>query len=401
MKLPRSRSRRLVGAAVALSLAAVPAVLLTSPAHAASYCWTSAPDLNNSDVGDVTASPYYKAGKPNSINQTWRTSQNNILNAIDGEGCDHVLVAGDLVEGHWGLDTAKTGTFGPVDTWEHKRQAVRLAGELYYGQWRHRFASRGLKVHPALGDHEIGDNPWRGDGYPRFKRSNLSTFKNVFADTLIAPNGYTRRPAGPASRTAYARWLNPYTFLITVDVFQRTETDVIAKLDSQQLAWVEAQLRYARSKGAKWVIAQGHTPIVGPVRTVGSSGLMYQGGRDSALWRLFVKYKLDLYLAGEVHDVTLKRKDGITQLSHGGLFGWGGTNYLLAKTNPDGSRLSLTSMRFHSKKLDEQLMWQTDTSKRPFANILYDPEPYKAGGATLTADNQISGRWGNMTEYNP
>ncbi|MGH3736475.1 MAG: metallophosphoesterase family protein [Micromonosporaceae bacterium] len=399
MKITRSRTRGWIGAALVCSLTAVSAVLLTNPAHAASYCWTSTPDFNNSDVGDVSVSPYYKAGSPNSINDTWRTSQNRILNAIASEGCDHALVAGDLVEGHWGLDTAKTGTFGPTDTWEHKRQAVRRAGELYYGQWRHRFTSRNLMVHPAVGDHEIGDNPWDGGGYASFKRNNISTFKNVFADTLIAPNKYTRHPAGPASRTAYARWLNPYTFLITIDVFQRTDTDVIAKLDSQQLAWVENQLQYARSKGAKWVIAQGHTPIVGPVKKVGSSGLMYRGGRDSALWKLFVKYKLDLYLAGEVHDVTLKRMDKITQISHGGLFGWHGTNYLVARTNADGSRLSLTSKRFHSRKLDNTLMWQTDTSKQPFAKILYDAKPYDAGGATLTADNQISGRWGNMTPY--
>lgn len=399
----RSRARWLGALAAALGLAGTAAISGAGPADAARYCWTSSPDFNNSDVGDVTKSAFYRPGQPNSWGPAWQTSQGRILGALKAEGCRNVLVAGDLVEGHWGIDTAGTGTFGPVDTVDNQRKAVTRAGQLYYGQWRARFTSRDLTVHPAVGDHEIGDNPWKGSTYADFKRNNISVFKNVFAERLITPNGYTRRPSGPAAKTAYARWLNPHTYLITLDVFQKTSTDVIAKVDARQLAWVESQLKFARSEGAKWIIAQGHTPIVGPVRvdTPNSHHLMYVGGRSSALWKLFIKNKLDIYLAGEVHAVTLKRMDGITQVSHGGMFGWGQTNYLLAETNSDSTRLYLTSKKFRHTKPNTDAMWQTDVRKKPWANIIYDEKPYVAGKATLTHDNRIFDRTGNLTEYHP
>ena len=58
-----------------------------------------------------------------------------------------VMVAGDLVMGRWGPTKAD------IDQWAAK----------VYPAWMQRFADHELRVYAALGDHEIGDNPWRGD----------------------------------------------------------------------------------------------------------------------------------------------------------------------------------------------------------------------------------------------
>ena len=73
----------------------------------------------------------------------------------------------------------------------------------------------------------------------------------------------------------------------------------------------------AQSDGVQWTIVQGHVPILEPVRSRGSSDLRYPGGTSSALWKMFEKYGVDLYLAGEVHDTTASTSDGIVQLAHG------------------------------------------------------------------------------------
>jgi 3',5'-cyclic AMP phosphodiesterase CpdA len=125
----------------------------------------SIPDFVNADVGDVRGIRRpgdlgWDLGDPNSINDHYRNTLNVVLNQVASENPDAVLVAGDEVMGHWGEDTSHTGIFGPVNTYQHQKQVLRNAGRFYYGQWKDRFAQRGIKVYPAVGDHDIGDNPW-------------------------------------------------------------------------------------------------------------------------------------------------------------------------------------------------------------------------------------------------
>ena len=122
------------------------------------------------------------------------------------------------------------------------------------------------------------------------------------------------------------------------------------RVDAAQMRWLRNVLAKAKRDGVKWIIAQGHTPILWPVRTRGSSGLHYGGGAKSELWQVFKKYGVDLYLAGEVHDVTAEEQDGITQITHGGAFQYGLTNYLVLDITddlrlPDAARLRLRALR--------------------------------------------------------
>jgi hypothetical protein len=139
------------------------------------YKFVSMPDYWNADVGDVSGSPFYSAGMPNSINASYQATDDYILSTARAEGATDMLVAGDFVEGHWGIDTDKTGVFGPVTTTAQKRAAVKLAGDTYYPQVMDRFTRNGFTLYPALGDHEIGDNDWNVSkgGMEAFKYNNL------------------------------------------------------------------------------------------------------------------------------------------------------------------------------------------------------------------------------------
>ena len=90
---------------------------------------------------------------------------------------------------------------------------------------------------------------------------------------------------------------------------------------------------------------QGHTPIVGPVRSRGSSRLRYEGGPRSALWKVFRRHGVDVYLSGEAHDVTAIARDGILQLTHGGAFQFGLTNYALLDFYADRLEVTLNDYR--------------------------------------------------------
>ena len=89
-----------------------------------SYSFLSSPDFLNADIADVRSSPLYRHGSPNSITPSLRKSLDTILDHLASEQVPDIFVAGDLVEGHWGVDTENTGTFGPVRT-----RAERQAGD--------------------------------------------------------------------------------------------------------------------------------------------------------------------------------------------------------------------------------------------------------------------------------
>ena len=66
------------------------------------------------------------------------------------------------------------------------------------------------------------------------------------------------------------------------------------------------------------------------------------GGADSQLWQLMKKRDIDLYLCGEVHDITAKEQDGIEHLAHGALFGYNNkVNYLVMTVTPQRIHLEL------------------------------------------------------------
>ncbi len=86
-------------------------------------------------------------------------------------------------------------------------------------------------------------------------------------------------------------------------------------------------------------------PVLEPVRARGSSELHYPGGARSGLWRIFERYGVDVYLCGEVHDVTATSTDGIVQLAHGGAFQFGLTTYALLDVHDDRIDVTLRRLR--------------------------------------------------------
>ena len=369
------------------------------------YSFLSSPDFLNNDVADVRGAPGYRAGAPNSYNALYARSLDTVLNTFQGEGVRDLLVAGDLVEGHWWVDTAQTGTFGQLDTFAHRKQVVRNAADTYYGAWNGMVRGHGLRPFPALGDHDIGDNPWhRFKTVFRQKHATVPTYKKAFGEhftrTASGRPVYRDHPSGPARDTAYAYRLHREVQLVTVDVFERTRTNVAVRLDRQQLAWLERVLRKARADGVDWIIVQGHTPVVGPVRVSdNSSGLMYEGGRRSAFWQLLKKYDVNAYLAGEVHAITSSMDGGVAQVVHGGTFVSGNTSYIRVDVTPQ--RLRIVARQFQANSINRTQLWGMDERRGGPELLLYRAHPRVVGTMDITRDHRMVNRTGQLTKYRP
>ncbi len=377
------------------------------PADEPDYTFVSMPDFLNADVADLSLSPAasWRDGDPNSSAPGYEDQIGVVLDEVARAGATDVLVAGDLVEGRWGSDTEATGIFGPVDTFRAQKAAVRLAAATYYPVWRERFDVRGLTTYTALGDHEIGDNPWnatRGKPYPAFRHRANRLFKHQWAHYLNGDGERFRRhpSAGPARRTAYATFLHPEVLLVTVDVFERTEDDVVIDVDPAQLDWLRHTLARAQNRGVDWVLVQGHVPVLRPVRTSRSSvpPLRFEGGRESDFWRTLAEYDVDLYLNGEVHATTAKRARGVTQVSHGGLFYPGDFSYLVGRVS--GDRLDLETRAFEAATATGPLLWQTHRRTVP-SLVRYPTESYQSGAMGLTRDGTVLYRTGLLAPYRP
>lgn len=368
-------------------------------------------DFLNNDVGDTRRSPLHRPGDPVSTNARFERSLSTVLDSFAGEfaagtSTRYVAVAGDLVQGHWGMDTAGTGIFGPVDTDAHRLQAVRRAGRLYYTQWMERFAAHGLVPLPGIGDHELGDNPWadaspRRAAYVRFKQRTVPFWKRTFSDftqrradgTFVHPD----RPPGASRNTAYATRLAPEVQFVSLDPFVQTSRDVITKVDSAQLAWLEGVLQDARADGVSWIIVQLHPFIAGPVRARGSSNLHYKGGTGSRLWRLMDQYGVDLVSAGEVHAVTATqpKAGGPVQIANGGVFAPGWTSYLDLEFV--GDTLSITAKAFDVSVDRRRRLWQTD-QQRSAATPTYGAA-HVTGTLVMTTDGLVLERTGDLGVY--
>jgi 3',5'-cyclic AMP phosphodiesterase CpdA len=314
-----------------------------------SWTFVSFPDFLNADIGDVSA----LTTAVNSTNPAHEAAIAAVLDAMAAEQPDFVLVAGDLVNGHWYSDASGVQVFGPVGTLAEKTAAVTTAANVYYPQWKKRFSDRGLKVYAALGDHDVGDNNWPAGT----DRSQLvPTYKQQWAKQFtLDGNGnplFAIRPMGtPFENTAYAvRHKN--VLIVTVDVFR--QDDPMVTIDSKtgsvrndvvgdQLAWLDSVLMSAATDPQiDHVIVQGHVPVLLPVRLLNSSGLTMPGAGDSEFWQTLSRNKVDLYFAGEVHDMSTQNYAGVEQVVHGGIMGYAPhVSYLVGHVYPDRVELEL------------------------------------------------------------
>lgn len=369
---PWTKTAVIVGLVCAASAAVALSSPLSSPESSVAtevpplpvYTFVSAPDLFNGDLGDVRGLPGWEPGDPNSWNASYAQAVDKAMGEMAAYHPDAVLVAGDLVQGHWGRDVASTGIFGPVATHVQRIAALRRAGNLYYGQWRSFWADHGIgrsTLYPTIGDHEIGDNFWRS---PQ-KYNLVPTARDSFVDNLLTKaNGARRFLNHPDANsqwddTAYARYLTPKLLLVSLDVFSRRDGRVAVTVEFGQLKWLRQVLSAAPPDAT--IIVQGHTPVLLPVRTRGSSELSVQGGANSSLWQTLRHYDVDFYFNGEVHDYTLTQRGNgePIQFSQGGLLAWGATNYIVGNVYADG-RVEIDARELPATLVDKSsYLWQT------------------------------------------
>ena len=365
--------------------------------------FASVPDLFNSDIGDVRGAPGWDRGEPNSINDSYRAAAAKVLNSIARTDPDVVLVAGDLVEGRWHKDVDGTRTFGTVATHEQRVRTVHAAGRTYYSQWKKRFAARGMQVHAAVGDHEVGDNPWPV-GWPKTRL--VGAYKDAWARrfTRTRDGGYryAMRPKGTRFEdTAYAFRRGPVLF-VTVDVFStRADGTMHMEVVRGQLDWLDRVLgKAADDPTIRYLIVQGHVPVLTPVRTHRSSGLSLERGAQSAFWNTLRRHRVDLYLCGEVHHVTASNAAGIEQVAHGGIIGYGNhISYLVGRVYRDHLDLTIRRAGVTSSSDPDVRLWQT-SGHRPRAKVAVGSFS-SVGRLTITAAGAEEDRSGVLRLYQP
>ncbi|MDG2384528.1 MAG: metallophosphoesterase family protein [Pirellulaceae bacterium] len=333
-----------LGIAVAFSCVLIGSRIDAMPPAAQSTSlqpWTfiSLPDFLNFDI------EYPQAG--------WEDALGFIMNSMKKEQPAFVMVAGDLVMGHWGTEKEE------IDSWANR----------YYPAWLQRFKDHGLQVYTAIGDHEIGDNPWRGA-----KAKAIPFYKNAFRRHLNMPLNGPKHLLG----TAFY-WIHHKVLFVSVDVFETgisNQGQVAAGVTGQQLQWLDQLLNTHRSQ-VDHIVVMGHTPVLRPVRKFSSSGMLTVEGRESPFWQTMARHNVDLFLCGEVHAVTCTQKDGIQQVAHGGLIGrTTKPNYMVVTVHPN--RLELTLKEIDLVNGTGRL-WQQDKRNGPWGTITISNDRKQTG----------------------
>ena len=306
----------------------------------------------------------------------WEDALTYVLQAVKAEGPDFVLVAGDLLMGRW---------------WSEEK--IEKYAARYYTDWIERMDAHGLRYYTAIGDHEVGDNPW-----PPERAALVPSFKRAFRDYLKMPLN------GPEHMKGTAFYLvHNNTLIVAVDVFEKGKSlqgqgDIAARVSGAQLAWLRDVLE--SHHGVDHIIVMGHTPILGPVRKQSSSGLMLERGRESAMWQTLAEYDVDLYLCGEVHAITCIEKDGVQQIAHGGLFGYNPkVNYLVGQVWPDRVELELKELDI---VCEGERLWQ-EGRNRPFETVRITEETrtrgYLSVGHLTLMKSSEARQWLGRTGY--
>ncbi|NND05493.1 MAG: hypothetical protein HKN87_03855 [Saprospiraceae bacterium] len=306
----------------------------------------------------------------------WEDALSFILQSVKAEKPDFLTVSGDLVMGHW-----------DDPSWENQDTIAKYA-DRYYSAWKQRMTDHELTYYTSIGDHELGDNPWKDSS----KITAIPLYRKAFSHHLQMPQNGPEHLQG----TAFW-WRQKQVLFISVDVFEQGTSDqgaIKAGVTGQQLAWFEAVVK--KNQDVNHIIVLGHTPILGPVRKWSSSGLMIEEGRDSDFWQMMIKSNVDLYLCGEVHAITCTERDGIMQIAHGGLIGYNTrTNYLVVHVSPNELTLELKEIEMspHGEHL-----WQTKNN-RPLQNVSISQNSksqgfYTVGMAILDKGNTWKNRKG-------
>ncbi|MGE4490404.1 MAG: metallophosphoesterase, partial [Kiritimatiellales bacterium] len=237
-------------------------------------------------------------------------------------GGDLMMLPGDSNTGHWD-ETKFIQNFMPGATPE---QSVLKAGNLCYSGMIKAFHDGGYsRLLMAVGDHEMGDNPWPSGSVvsrcqPQFKEAFAKAW-NTDPDggdfIYSAPIGKApSRPLGTLYEGTSFAYRYKNVLFITVDVFHQEspskvigeEGTVTGAVTGEHLAWLDQILSEVRKDPSVChIFVQGHLPVIYPVRKVSSSGMLMDHGTESDFWNVLRKYQVDIYFAGEVHDNTVTK----------------------------------------------------------------------------------------------
>lgn len=250
-------------------------------------------------------------------------------------GGELIVMPGDCNGGHWYRQKyLKKFKAHPDYANYNTAQVILEASRLCYeGLWDivHKGGYENFLM--AIGDHELGDNPWKKGSDVV---DHISNFRQGFANTFtLNKNGESRftknignaspRPLG----TIYEHTSNAVQYknvlFVTLDMFRFDAKDknlgdqgvINGDIAGKHLEWFESVLSDAQNiPSINHIVVQSHLPIIYPVRKYASSGMMVDKKESEKILNVLRKYKVDLYLAGEVHmnTVTKDSKSDLIQL---------------------------------------------------------------------------------------
>ena len=297
------------------------------------------------------------------------------LTAVKKEKPNFVLVDGDMVGGHW---------------WDSP-ECVESNGMMYYGAWKRRLEKHGLTYYTAIGDHELGDDPW-----PKSKRDLIPHFEAVYKQNFDMPQN------GPDHKKGLAYFVRKGDLLVvTVETFEVVEDSMRIQVAGQQLEWLQQTL--VEHRDAPFKIVQGHVGLWGDLNSRSSSRLMLEEGKQSAFYKTLVAHGVDAYFAGEFHDVTVLEADGIWQIVHGSSWGRAVVNtqdYLVGEVK--NNQLHLTLKRLYME-VDGGHIWNVNKPRGPREIVRISEQsltngPEITGTLTITNNNGKKS-FSNQTGY--
>mmetsp|Transcript_6269 Transcript_6269/g.7943 ORF Transcript_6269/g.7943 Transcript_6269/m.7943 type:complete len:512 (+) Transcript_6269:47-1582(+) len=274
------------------------------------------------------------ATKPGDTSKAWKNSLGTIKYIKEKYGGDLIMLPGDSNAGKWD----RQEFIDKLDPTLTPQEAVLHAGENCYSTMKELFQQGGYdEMLMCLGDHEIGGNSWQ---FGSSKFDSLDEYRETFTNGFNRNNNGSfhfntpignvmSRPLGtPFATTSYA-YQHKNVLFITVDAFQTSSDDtgfldrvngrggegvVSCTVAGDHLSWFESVLSEAsKDSSIRRIVVQAHVPIIQPVRKINCSGQFFDDAENSAFWITMRKYNVDIYFAGEVHAVTV-RKDNESNL---------------------------------------------------------------------------------------
>ncbi|GGZ87469.1 LamG-like jellyroll fold domain-containing protein [Algibacter mikhailovii] len=255
-----------------------------------------------------------------------KEQQEGFVDMFNQHGGELITIPGDIVSGHWYRKKfLKKFKSNPKFANYSTSQVVSEACKRSFGGLKQIIHDAGYKnLLVAVGDHEIGDNPWSKNSevvkhIPTFRKEFASVFtKDNYGNSRFTKNigSALPRPIG----TIYEHTSNAYQYknilFITLDMFRFDSKDkilggqgvVTGDISGKHFDWLESVLKESQNlESINHIVVQSHLPIIYPVRKYASSGMLVDDSESEKILNLFRKYHVDLYLAGEVHMNTVTK----------------------------------------------------------------------------------------------